>query len=363
MPRWAVYTIFAAGLLLLLICCLCVCVKCCCKGKKKKKKQEQQINLKGVNGSTTTALVQPDMDDLEYGSGDKPRGRLLYSLEYRGENSELTVGVKEAAELKAMDLGGTSDPYVKVYTLPDKSKTCETKVFRKTLHPMFNEYFKFQIPVAELNDSTLVMQVFDFNRFTKHDIIGELRLQLGTIDWNHVIEEWRDLSEASKFEQENLGEICFSLRYVPTTGKLTVVILEAKNLKKMDVGGSSDPYVKVQLVLDKRKWKKKKSSVKKRTLNPYFNESFNFEVSFEQIQRVQLVISVWDHDNISRNDAMGKIYLGCDASGNQLRHWADMLSNPRRPVAQWHSLLSAEQVDAALALKRTLKIPFIKKTF
>ncbi|XP_061100578.1 synaptotagmin-1-like isoform X1 [Conger conger] len=363
LPRWAVYTIFAAGLLLLLICCLCVCVKCCCKGKKKKKKQEQQINLKGVNGSTTTALVQPDMDDLEYGSGDKPRGRLLYSLEYRGENSELTVGVKEAAELKAMDLGGTSDPYVKVYTLPDKSKTCETKVFRKTLHPMFNEYFKFQIPVAELNDSTLVMQVFDFNRFTKHDIIGELRLQLGTIDWNHVIEEWRDLSEASKFEQENLGEICFSLRYVPTTGKLTVVILEAKNLKKMDVGGSSDPYVKVQLVLDKRKWKKKKSSVKKRTLNPYFNESFNFEVSFEQIQRVQLVISVWDHDNISRNDAMGKIYLGCDASGNQLRHWADMLSNPRRPVAQWHSLLSAEQVDAALALKRTLKIPFIKKTF
>lgn len=30
-----------------------------------------------------------------------------------------------------------------------------------------------------------------------------------------------------------------SLRYVPTAGKLTVVILEAKNLKKMDVGGLS----------------------------------------------------------------------------------------------------------------------------
>jgi hypothetical protein len=36
-----------------------------------------------------------------------------------------------------------------------------------------------------------------------------------------------------------LGDICFSLRYVPTAGKLTVVILEAKNLKKMDVGGLS----------------------------------------------------------------------------------------------------------------------------
>lgn len=363
LPRWAVYAIFAAGLLFLLVCFLCICVKCCCKGKKKRKKQEEQIDLKGVNGSSTTALVQPDADDLEYGSRDKHKGRILYSLEYKAETSELTVGVKEAAELKAMDVGGTSDPYVKVYILPNKSKTCETKVFRKTLQPAFNEFFKFQIPLAELNESTLVMQVFDFNRFTKHDIIGELRLQLGTIDWNHVIEEWRDLTEASKFEQENLGDICFSLRYVPTASKLTVIILEAKNLKKMDVGGLSDPYVKVQLVLDKRKWKKKKTSVKKKTLNPYFNESFNFEVSFDQIQKVQLVISVWDHDNMSRNDAIGKIFLGCSASGNQLRHWADMLSNPRRPVAQWHSLLSAEQVDNALALKHALKIPFTKKPF
>ncbi|KAJ8340082.1 hypothetical protein SKAU_G00347150 [Synaphobranchus kaupii] len=361
LPRWAVYAIFAAGLLILLVCVLCICVKCCCKGKKRKRKQEQQIHLKGVNGSTTTALVQPEMD--EYGSADKPRGRLLYSLEYRAQNSELTVGVKQAAELKAMDLGGTSDPYVRVYTLPDKSKTCETKVFRKTLQPVFNECFKFQISLAELKESTLVMQVFDFNRFSKHDIIGELRLQLGAIDWNHVIEEWKDLSEPSKFEQENLGEICFSLRYVPTASKLTVVILEAKNLKKMDIGGSSDPYVKVQLILDKKKWKKRKTAVKKKTLNPYFNESFNFEVSFDQIQRVQVVISVWDHDKMSRNDAIGKISLGCEAGGNQLRHWADMLSNPRRPVAQWHSLLSAEQVDSTLALKHTLKIPFTNKTF
>lgn len=44
-------------------------------------------------------------------------------------------------------------------------------------------------------------------------------------------------------QQEKLGDICFSLRYVPTAGKLTVVILEAKNLKKMDVGGLSGKTV------------------------------------------------------------------------------------------------------------------------
>lgn len=44
------------------------------------------------------------------------------------------------------------------------------------------------------------MKVFDFDRFSKHDVIGELRLQLGTNDWNHVIEEWKNLSEPSKSE-------------------------------------------------------------------------------------------------------------------------------------------------------------------
>ncbi|XP_053340344.1 synaptotagmin VIII [Clarias gariepinus] len=361
LPKWAIYAIIALILLVFLICVLCCCIKCCCKGKKKKKKQNQKFSLKGLNGNSTTALVPPETGDAEYGSLNQPRGKLLYSLEYNAARSEMAVGVKEAAELMAMD-SGTPDPYVKVYIRP-KSKTFETKVFRKTQNPVFNEQFKYQIPQKDLSESTLVVQVYDFNRFSKHDVIGELRLELSTVDWNHVIEEWRNLSAPSKHEQEHLGEICFSLRYVPTASKLTVVILEAKNLKEMDFGGSSDPYVKIQLILDKKKWKRKKTSVKKQTLNPYFNESFTFDVSFDQIQRVQLVISVWDHDKVSRNDAIGKIFLGCDATGNQLRHWADMLSNPRRPVAQWHTLLSAEQVDTTLALKHTLRIPFINKTF
>jgi hypothetical protein len=49
------------------------------------------------------------------------------------------------------------------------------------------------------------------------------------------------------FQENKLGDICFSLRYVPTAGKLTVVILEAKNLKKMDVGGLSGTLFSISL--------------------------------------------------------------------------------------------------------------------
>lgn len=68
---------------------------------------------------------------------------------------QLTVGIKNADSLKAMDVGGSSDPYVKVYILPDKSRTCETKVLRNTLNPVFNEQFKFQVRTSFLKTEAL----------------------------------------------------------------------------------------------------------------------------------------------------------------------------------------------------------------
>ncbi len=46
----------------------------------------------------------------------------------------------------------------------------------------------------------------------------------------------------------------------------------------------SDPYVKIALMQNGRRIRKKKTSIKKCTLNPYYNESFSFDVPFEHIQ-------------------------------------------------------------------------------
>ncbi|XP_043915303.1 synaptotagmin-2-like isoform X1 [Protopterus annectens] len=354
LPKWAIIAIAVTAGVILLACILCIVIKCCCKKKKQKKKDK--ISLLGINGSTTTNFVQPDVDDLDAGLTER-RGKLQYSLEYDFRTQELTVGVKQASQLIAMDSGGTSDPYVVTYLTTNLKKKYETKVQHKTLNPIFKEYYTFHIPQSDVSDAAVVMKVYDFNRFMKHDIIGEVRIPLKSIDLNHVIEEWRELDQAVKDEQERLGDICFSLRYVPATSKMTVIILEAKNLKPMDTDGLSDPYVKIQLILNKKKWKKKKTTVKKNTLSPYYNETFTFEVPFEQIQNVVMVISVWDHDKVSKNEAIGKLFLGCKATGNQLQHWSDMLANPRRPIAQWHTLQPADEVDNAVGIKTRFKIP------
>uniref|UniRef100_A0A8D0L5E5 Synaptotagmin n=1 Tax=Sphenodon punctatus TaxID=8508 RepID=A0A8D0L5E5_SPHPU len=369
LPPWALIAIAIVAVLLILTCCFCLCKKCLFKKKNKKKGKEKggknAINMKDVKDLGKTMkdqALKDDDDDAETGltdgedkeepKEDEKLGKIQYSLDYDFQNNQLLVGIIQAAELPALDMGGTSDPYVKVFLLPDKKKKYETKVHRKTLNPVFNEQFTFKVPYSELGGKTLVMTVYDFDRFSKHDVIGDYKVPMNTVDFGHVTEEWRDLQSAEKEEQEKLGDICFSLRYVPTAGKLTVVILEAKNLKKMDVGGLSDPYVKIHLMQNGKRLKKKKTTIKKNTLNPYYNESFSFEVPFEQIQKVQVVVTVLDYDKIGKNDAIGKVFVGYNSTGAELRHWSDMLANPRRPIAQWHTLQVEEEVDAMLAVKK-----------
>ncbi|XP_026806716.1 synaptotagmin 1-like isoform X2 [Rhopalosiphum maidis] len=351
-PPWASWSIIIA-VVLLAVGFVGFCIHRFFRKRRTKdgKKGKGVVDLKAVQllGSAYKEKIQPDMEELadnaeeiaEEGDStkdEKKLGRLQFKMEYDFQGNTLSVTVIQAEDLPALDMGGTSDPYVKVYLLPDKKKKFETKVHRKTLNPVFNETFQFKgIPYADAMNKTLVFAIFDFDRFSKHDQIGEVKVPLCQIDLAQTIEEWREL-QSVEGEGGQLGDICFSLRYVPTAGKLTVVILEAKNLKKMDVGGLSDPYVKIALMQNGKRLKKKKTSIKKCTLNPYYNESFTFEVPFEQIQKVNLVVTVVDYDRIGTSEPIGKVVLGYNATGTELRHWSDMLASPRRPIAQWHTL-------------------------
>ncbi|CAK5023548.1 unnamed protein product [Meloidogyne enterolobii] len=247
------------------------------------------------------------------GEGEKEKkflGMLSYKIDYDFDKSILNVTVLSAENLPAMDLGGTSDPYVKLYLLPDKKKKFQTKVQRKSLNP---------VPYNEINSQTLVMNV----------------VPLGKVDLATTIEKTVAI-EASP--ENRLGEVCLALRYVPNKNKLTVVVMECKNLKKMDVLGLSDPYVKIYLMAQNKRLEKKKTTIKMKTLNPYYNESFSYEVSPEKLQRVHLHIIVSDYDRVGSNERIGHVIIGNNASGVGLKHWHDMIATPRRSVAAWHAL-------------------------
>ena len=62
------------------------------------------------------------------------------------------------------------------------------------------------------------------------------------------------------------------------------------------VFASADPYVKVSLICDGRRLKKRKTTTKKNTLNPVYNEAIIFDIPPENVEQVSLSIMVMDYD-------------------------------------------------------------------
>ncbi|XP_043853610.1 extended synaptotagmin-3 [Dromiciops gliroides] len=88
-----------------------------------------------------------------------------------------------------------------------------------------------------------------------------------------------------------LGEIQLTVRYTSLRHSLVVLINGCRNLRPSCSSGI-DPYVRVYL-LPERKWtSRKKTSVKRKTLNPQYDEKFEFYVPMEEVKKRTLDIAV-----------------------------------------------------------------------
>lgn len=89
----------------------------------------------------------------------------------------------------------------------------------------------------------------------------------------------------------NVGQLHVTVYYPAKEGKLLAVMHSCRNL---NVGSKElpDPYLSVLLLPDKNRATKRKTSVKKRTANPEFNEKLEWEIPLEEATRRKLEISV-----------------------------------------------------------------------
>lgn len=304
--------------------------------------QNKQLqNVKGDHPSMaflqsrSISLVDMYIDNSE---PSENVGQIHFSLEYDFQNTTLILRILTAKELPAKDMSGTSDPYVRVTLLPDKKHRLETKIKRRTLNPRWNETFYFEgFPIQKLQSRVLHLHVFDYDRFSRDDSIGEVFLPLCQVDLSEKPSFWKALKPPAK---DKCGELLTSLCYHPSQSILTLTLLKAKNLKAKDINGKSDPYVKVWLQFGDKRIEKRKTPIFKVTLNPVFNETFSFNVPWEKIRECSLDVMVMDFDNIGRNELIGRILLaGKNGSGaTESKHWQDMITKPRQTIVQWHRL-------------------------
>ncbi|EHB00605.1 Synaptotagmin-10 [Heterocephalus glaber] len=258
-------------------------------------------------GETTTSIgrIKPELYKQKSVDSEGNRtenvktcGKLNFTLQYDYEKNELlVVKIIKALDLPEKDFTGTSGPHVKTYLLPDRKKKFQTHVHRKTLNPLFDEAFQFPVVYDQLSNRKLHFSVYDFDRFSRHDMIGEVILDnlFEVSDLSREATVWKDIHCATT-ESIDLGEIMFSLCYLPAAGHMILTVIKCRNLKAMDITGSSDLYVKVSLICEGRRLKKRKTAIKKNTLNPVYNEAIIFDIPLENMDQVSLTIAVMDYD-------------------------------------------------------------------
>lgn len=270
-------------------------------------------------------------------------GNLHFNVVYDHQKTALVVTVAKADELPIKDQTmGSSDPYVKLQLLPEKRHKVKTRVLRKTLNPSFDETFTFYgINVNQLASITLHFVILSFDRFSRDDVIGEVVYPLEGVELTEKeVNISREIApRLIKMHSHGRGELLVSLCYQPAANRLTVVVLKARNLPKMDITGLADPYVKIYLLYNGQRIAKKKTHVKKRTLNPVFNESFLFDVPCnEGLQNISLEFAILDWDRVTKNDIIGRLEVGAKLGGQEGHHWSEVMNCPRKQIAVWHKL-------------------------
>ncbi|KAL0812559.1 hypothetical protein Bca101_069002 [Brassica carinata] len=252
----------------------------------------------------------------------------------------LEVKLVQAKNLTNKDLVGKSDPFAKMFIRPLREKTQRSKTINNDLNPIWNEHFEFV--VEDASTQHLVVRVYDDEGVQASELLGCAQIRICELEPGKVKDVWLKLVKDLEIQRDNKnrGEVHLELLYVPfgagngvnpftsssmtslekvlkndtadevnassrkrkdviVRGVLSVTVISAEEIPIQDLMGKADPFVVLSM---KKSGAKSKTRVVNDSLNPVWNQTFDFVV--EDGLHDMLVLEVWDHDTF------GKDYIG-----------------------------------------------------
>ncbi|XP_061855974.1 synaptotagmin-like protein 5 isoform X1 [Colius striatus] len=341
------------------------------------------LNVPERDGDTTSinSMLSVYSETGDYGNV-KVSGEILLSINYSYKTGALNILVKSCRNLAVADeRKQRTDPYVKAYLLPDKSRQSKrkTKIKSNSTNPEFNETLKYVISHTQLETRTLQLSVWHYDRFGHNSFLGEVEIPFDSWNFENQDDEWFVLQPkvevVTDVGLQYKGELTVVLRYIPpdrnlmlplgqfqgkksfkkgkkenshmpSGGILEVLIKEAKNLTAVKSGGTSDTFVKGYLLPDDSKATKHKTPIIKKSVNPQWNHTFAFSgLNSRDIRNVCLELTVWDKESLSSNIFLGGVRLSTgngvsngkevdwmDSQGEEQHLWQKMIDSPGAPV-------------------------------
>lgn len=270
-------------------------------------------------------------------TGEAYHPTILFSLYHDIQKCTLLVHLRQAHHLPPRRKNKPMDSYLAMQL---QQEVQESRVVRNSLSPVYDQQFEFRglpsLPI--LMKQTLIFNVFSVNKYSSADIVGVVRVKLE--DAALFGEPLQRPIEELVEESENIGDILFSLTYLPETESLQGTLLKAAHLKARNLTGNSDPYIKVHVIHRDKKVHSWKSTIKKHSLAPVYNEGFLFHIRNMDLNSMRLDLIVMDHDRFRSDTLVGVVSVGLGvASETGHAHWDEMVSAPNQVVSRWHPIV------------------------
>ncbi|CAG0890653.1 unnamed protein product [Darwinula stevensoni] len=297
-------------------------------------------------GTPTTSLKETE---------GKGPGRVLFSVQYvKTEDNEkrgkLQVLIKSGEELASRRYLGGCDPYFELridrsrWSFKKESKTTVasfmTKPEKKTRNPIVNQSFSFPISSNDFKNQSLTILAYDKDRFANPTVLGVSTLSLRDVANLADSDVPIDYSLTLRPHQENLGSLEFAVTYLPTAGKVSVVMEKCTDAKWKKVCCSLQdfrPYVKL-LLLSKtgRVVSKRKTTCHCGGDEIVFAETLTMDAKPEEVETYTLLLVLAHQDSSASTEKPTRIPIGKAAVGRNVRNteaalfWLSVLKNPRK---------------------------------
>lgn len=86
-------------------------------------------------------------------------------------------------------------------------------------------------------------------------------------------------------------------------------------------------------ILGKLKTKRKHQST-----SPIFNEALTCVVDPDGIRNVNICVQMTNESRNAVKREVGQVVLGAQTTGEEFRHWNDVMATPGKHIAEWHEL-------------------------
>ncbi|XP_065483903.1 extended synaptotagmin-2 isoform X3 [Caloenas nicobarica] len=235
-------------------------------------------------------------------------------------------------------------PQVPVSPAPDSNKTVpaspvtdsdkKTETAEKSQPPNASPQWP-----TDLSRSSSSLHASNFSYSPSHlsvkeptpSIASDISLPIAT---QELRQRLRQLENGTTLGQSPLGQIQLTIRHSSQRNKLIVVVHSCRNLIAFSEEGS-DPYVRMYLLPDKRRSGRRKTHVSKKTLNPVFDQIFDFSVSLPEVQRRTLDVAVKNSGGFLSKDKglLGKVLipLASEELAKGWTQWYDLTEDGTRP--------------------------------